>query len=79
MSPTPISWPMPNGLTDGPRTNTDNGGNCPEMSGATVSDRHVREFQIQIAAEQKSAKTRDDGNASGPNDSPSIRSRKCRD
>jgi hypothetical protein len=22
-----------------PRTNTDNGGNCPEMSGATVSDR----------------------------------------
>ena len=40
MSPTPISWPMPNGLTDGPRTNTDNGGNCPEMSGATVSDRH---------------------------------------
>jgi hypothetical protein len=41
MSPTPISWPMPNGLTDGPRTNTDNGGNCPEMSGATVSDRHL--------------------------------------
>src|SRR6266487_6384511 len=32
---------MPNGLTDGPRTNTDNGGNCPEMSGATVSDRHL--------------------------------------
>jgi hypothetical protein len=24
-----------------PRTNTDNGGNCPEMSGATVSDRHL--------------------------------------
>jgi hypothetical protein len=23
-----------------PRTNTDNGGNCPEMSGATVSDHH---------------------------------------
>src|SRR6266540_1619638 len=41
MSPTPISWPMPNGLTDGPRTNTDNGGNCPGMSGATVSDRHL--------------------------------------
>jgi hypothetical protein len=41
MSPTLISWPMPNGLTDGPRTNTDNGGNCPEMSGATVSDRHL--------------------------------------
>jgi hypothetical protein len=28
---------MPNGLTDGPRTNTDNGGNSPEMSGAAVS------------------------------------------
>src|SRR4029450_7484403 len=47
MSPTSISWPMPNGLSpaigifDGPRTNTDNGGNCPEMSGATVSDRHL--------------------------------------
>jgi hypothetical protein len=32
---------MPNGLTDGPRTNTDNGGNSPEMSGAAVSDRHL--------------------------------------
>jgi hypothetical protein len=56
-SPTPISWPMPNGLTpchwdsfDGPRTNTDNGGNCPEMSGATVSDRHCARAGCRLLA-----------------------------
>jgi hypothetical protein len=31
--------PMPDGLTDGPRTNTDNGGNCPEMLSFATSTR----------------------------------------
>jgi hypothetical protein len=46
---------MPNGLTpchwdsfDGPRTNTDNGGNCPEMSGATVSPRSFHFLSIHL-------------------------------